>query len=73
MRKNVVETVMGGVVLIVAALFVIFAYRYTGADIQTTGYYELWGAFDRMDGLQTGRRGHDQRHQGRHGARTETG
>jgi phospholipid/cholesterol/gamma-HCH transport system substrate-binding protein len=54
MRKNVVETVMGGVVLIVAALFVIFAYRYTGADIKTTGYYELWGAFDRMDGLQTG-------------------
>ena len=54
MRRNVVETVMGGVVLVVAFLFVVFAYRYTGATIQTTGYYELWGAFDRMDGLQPG-------------------
>jgi len=54
MRRNVVETVMGGVVLFVAALFVIFAYRYTGAEIDTSGYYELWGAFDRTDGLKTG-------------------
>ncbi|MBN4016514.1 outer membrane lipid asymmetry maintenance protein MlaD [Rhodospirillaceae bacterium AH-315-P19] len=54
MRRNMVETVMGGVVLIVAALFLTFAYNYTGAGAGASDRYELWGRFDRVDGLQLG-------------------
>ncbi|MEW5703474.1 MAG: outer membrane lipid asymmetry maintenance protein MlaD [Pseudomonadota bacterium] len=54
MRRNIVETVMGGVVLIVAALFLVFAYTYTGESMRAGDSYEMWGKFDRVDGLQTG-------------------
>jgi len=55
MRKNVVETVMGGVVLIVAALFMTFAYTFTeAAAVDSDGHYELWAKFDRVDGLKIG-------------------
>ncbi len=54
MRRNMVETVMGGVVLIVTALFLTFAYNYTGAGTGAGDRYELWGQFDRVDGLQLG-------------------
>ncbi len=54
MRKNVVETVMGGVVLIVAALFLAFAYTFTDAAVDAGEHYELWARFDRVDGLKVG-------------------
>ncbi len=54
MRRNIVETVMGGVVLIVAGLFLFFAYNYTGSNLRVGDRYELWGRFDRVDGLQMG-------------------
>lgn len=54
MKRNIVETIMGGVVLIVAALFLFFAYNYTGKGTGASDRYELWGRFDRVDGLKLG-------------------
>ncbi len=51
-RRNFVETVMGGVVLIVAAGFVIFAYK--SGKVQTIEGYTLLAKFDRADGLVIG-------------------
>lgn len=52
MQRNVLETIMGGVVLAVAAFFLVFAY--TSSDIARVGGYELYAKFDRVDGLQEG-------------------
>lgn len=52
MSHNVVETVIGAVVLAIAAIFVIFAYR--AADIAPTSGYELVAKFDKVDGLSVG-------------------
>ncbi len=52
MRRNVIETVLGAVVLLVAALFVIFAY--SNASLRTVSGYSLVAKFDRVDGLNTG-------------------
>ncbi len=52
MKQNAVETVMGAVVLVIAAVFLFFAY--TTTKIQTTGGYELTARFDRVSGLRNG-------------------
>jgi phospholipid/cholesterol/gamma-HCH transport system substrate-binding protein len=52
MRRNLIETVLGGVVLLVAALFLVFAY--TNASLRTVSGYELTAKFDRVDGLNQG-------------------
>lgn len=52
MSRNVIETVMGAVVLAVAGLFLVFAYSAT--DFRMTEGYEVTARFDRVDGLQTG-------------------
>lgn len=52
MRRNVIETVLGGVVLLVAALFLVFAY--TNASLRTVSGYELVAKFDRVDGVAQG-------------------
>lgn len=52
MRRNVIETVLGGVVLLVAALFLVLAY--TNASLRTVSGYELVAKFDRIDGLNQG-------------------
>lgn len=52
MRRNVIETVLGGVVLLVAALFLVFAY--SNASLRTVSGYELVAKFDRVDGLNQG-------------------
>jgi phospholipid/cholesterol/gamma-HCH transport system substrate-binding protein len=52
MRKNLIETVMGGVVLIVAALFIVFAY--SKAEVGTVEGYEIKAKFDRIDGILAG-------------------
>lgn len=52
MHRNVIETVMGGVVLAVAVFFLIFAY--TSADLGRVDGYELVARFDRVDGLSAG-------------------
>jgi len=51
--NNIVETIIGGVVLAFATIFLIFAYR--TADIGTGGNgLNLTARFDKVDGLQVG-------------------
>lgn len=52
MRTNILETVMGGVVLLVAGFFLVFAY--TSTRIKTDGGVEYNARFDRVDGLKVG-------------------
>ena len=52
MRRSVIETIMGAVVLVVAGLFLFFAY--TSSNVQATGGYELVARFNRVDGLANG-------------------
>ena len=52
MRKNLIETVMGAVVLLVAALFILFAYN--KAEVGKVQGYEITASFDRIDGILSG-------------------
>ena len=52
MRRNLIETVMGAVVLAVAALFIVFAY--SKAEIGTVEGYQIKAKFDRIDGVRAG-------------------
>lgn len=52
MQRNIVETILGAVVLLVAALFSLFFYRTT--DIAPASGYELTAAFSKIDGLDAG-------------------
>ncbi|ANK82329.1 MAG: outer membrane lipid asymmetry maintenance protein MlaD [Rhizobiales bacterium NRL2] len=52
MVSNVLETVIGAVVLAIAAIFIIFAYR--TADIAPTSGFPLTAKFDKIDGLNVG-------------------
>lgn len=52
MQRNVIETVMGAVVLLVAVVFVVFAFR--SAGLTSTGGYEVNAQFDDASGLAIG-------------------
>jgi phospholipid/cholesterol/gamma-HCH transport system substrate-binding protein len=52
MGRNLVETLMGAVVLVVAALFLIFAYSAT--NVRAIRGYDVYAKFERVDGLATG-------------------
>lgn len=52
MRRHVIETVMGAVVLVVAGLFVYFAY--VTADIGATTGYQVTASFFKIGGLGVG-------------------
>ena len=52
MSGNVVETLIGAMVLAVAAVFVVFAVSTT--DVGSVQGYELIAEFDRIDGLNVG-------------------
>ncbi|RMF07570.1 MAG: outer membrane lipid asymmetry maintenance protein MlaD [Alphaproteobacteria bacterium] len=52
MRHNLVETLMGAVVLAAAGAFIAFAY--TNTDMRAVNGYELTARFDRIDGLPIG-------------------
>ncbi len=52
MGGNLVETLIGAIVLVVAALFLFFAYSRT--DVRTVAGYEVIAKFDRVDGLAIG-------------------
>lgn len=52
MKTNILETVMGGVVLLVAGFFLMFAY--TTTSVKTDGGIEYNARFDRVDGLKVG-------------------
>ena len=52
MRRRLVETVLGGVVLVVAGYFLVFAYY--NSDIRPVEGYELIARFNSIDGLSAG-------------------
>jgi phospholipid/cholesterol/gamma-HCH transport system substrate-binding protein len=52
MRGNVIETVMGAVVLVVAALFLLFAY--STSQLRAVKGYELTANFEHIDGIRDG-------------------
>ncbi|MDE2165659.1 MAG: outer membrane lipid asymmetry maintenance protein MlaD [Alphaproteobacteria bacterium] len=52
MSRNAVETIMGAVVLVVAAVFLFFAY--TTTQVNAIGGTEYTAQFDRVDGLRDG-------------------
>jgi len=52
MRRSVIETIMGAVVLVVAGLFLFFAY--TTSNVRATDGYQLIARFNRVDGLANG-------------------
>jgi len=52
MKRNAVETVMGAVVLVVAAVFLFFAY--TTSQVRAVSGYEVSANFDRVEGLRDG-------------------
>jgi phospholipid/cholesterol/gamma-HCH transport system substrate-binding protein len=52
MRGNVIETVMGAVVLVVAALFLVFAYK--TSQLRAVSGYPLTADFARVDGIRAG-------------------
>ena len=52
MRRSVIETIMGGVVLVIAALFLVFAY--SSSNLRGVGGYDLIARFNRVDGLADG-------------------
>jgi len=52
MKRNAIETIMGAVVLVVAAFFIVFAY--SSADIAAVKGYEVSAKFDRVDGIRQG-------------------
>jgi len=52
MRRNAVETVLGAVVLLVAGMFVYFAYN--TAQVRTVDGYQIKANFFKIGGLTTG-------------------
>ena len=52
MTRNLLETLLGAVVLIVAIGFLAFAYN--TSQVQQEGGYELIARFDKVDGLERG-------------------
>jgi phospholipid/cholesterol/gamma-HCH transport system substrate-binding protein len=52
MTRNLLETLLGAIVLIVAVVFLVFAYSAT--QMGSDSGYELVARFDRVDGLQPG-------------------
>jgi phospholipid/cholesterol/gamma-HCH transport system substrate-binding protein len=52
MTRNLLETLLGAVVLIVAIGFLLFAYR--SSQVSDSDGYQLLARFDRVDGLEPG-------------------
>ena len=52
MQRNLIETIMGAVVIVVAASFLVFAY--TTADVRAVEGYDVSAKFDRIDGIKRG-------------------
>ena len=52
MRGNVIETVMGAVVIVAAALFLVFAYK--TSQLRTVAGYQVSADFARIDGIRQG-------------------
>lgn len=52
MSRNPIETIMGAVVLVVAGLFLVFAY--SSADLKQVEGYQLQARFSKVGGLKSG-------------------
>lgn len=52
MKRNLIETMMGAIVLIVAGFFLVFAYSST--NVRPVRGYDLIAKFERVDGLAAG-------------------
>ena len=52
MRGNVIETVMGAVVIVIAALFLLFAYQ--TSQLRAVSGYQVSADFQRVDGVLPG-------------------
>lgn len=52
MGRNLVETVMGAVVLLIAGFFLIFAYN--SSDLRPVSGYQVTARFNSVEGLQEG-------------------
>jgi phospholipid/cholesterol/gamma-HCH transport system substrate-binding protein len=52
MSRNVIETVMGAVVLVIAAVFLFFAY--STSQVRSVNGYPLTARFDRIEGIREG-------------------
>jgi phospholipid/cholesterol/gamma-HCH transport system substrate-binding protein len=52
LNGNVIETVMGAVVLAVAAFFLFFAY--STSQVRSVSGYEVWARFSSVDGIRDG-------------------
>ncbi len=52
MRRNIIETIMGGIVILVAVFFVIFAFNSSG--VGTVDGYRVTAEFDDATGLAPG-------------------
>jgi phospholipid/cholesterol/gamma-HCH transport system substrate-binding protein len=52
MSRNVIETVMGAVVLVIAALFLVFAY--STAQVRSVTGYEVTARFSKIEGIREG-------------------
>jgi phospholipid/cholesterol/gamma-HCH transport system substrate-binding protein len=52
MGRNLVETVMGAVVLLIAGFFLIFAYN--SSDLRPVSGYQIKARFNSVEGLQEG-------------------
>ncbi len=51
-HRNAMETVLGAVVLVVASVFLVFAYK--TANLRPVKGYEVTARFSRLDGLKVG-------------------
>lgn len=54
MNKNLTETIVGAVVLVVAALFLYKAYNTGSIDKVNEKFYKITADFDRIDGIEVG-------------------
>lgn len=52
MKRNILETVLGGVVLLVALVFLVFSYQ--SADVAPVSGYTVTAQFSEIGGLKTG-------------------
>lgn len=52
MQKNVIETLMGAVVLFIAAIFLVFAY--TGSGMRVEAGYQVTAKFENASGIALG-------------------
>jgi len=52
MTRNLLETLLGAIVLIVAVVFLVYAYN--ASQLGSDSGYQLTAKFDRVDGLQRG-------------------